>query len=169
MKDQLGVMQYQPLAVGRDNGVTALRHDTPISVSQAEDEVMVGFGSRRASRTDTVTQRRYSRENDSGALARVRERDGENDGEIDPIPEIFRRRTRARVDWITVTSLSARRLVARKGMIIGLNRGESSFHSAKINNPFLRPSLPTPAVVCRFDRACFTHRTIDASHPLERE
>lgn len=44
MKDQLGVMQYQPLAVGRDNGVTALRHDTPISVSQAEDEVMVGFG-----------------------------------------------------------------------------------------------------------------------------
>lgn len=43
MKDQLGVMQYQPLAVGRDNGVTALRHDTPISVSQAEDEVMVGL------------------------------------------------------------------------------------------------------------------------------
>lgn len=42
MKDQLGVMQYQPLAVGRDNGVTALRHDTPISVSQAEDEVMAG-------------------------------------------------------------------------------------------------------------------------------
>lgn len=28
------VMQYQPLAVGRDNGVTALRHDTPINVSQ---------------------------------------------------------------------------------------------------------------------------------------
>lgn len=35
-------MQYQPLAVGRDNGVTALRHDTPISVSQVEDEVMAG-------------------------------------------------------------------------------------------------------------------------------
>jgi len=43
MKDQLGVMQYQSLAVGRDNGVTALRHDTPISVSQAEDEVMAGW------------------------------------------------------------------------------------------------------------------------------
>jgi len=41
-------MQYQPLAVGRDNGVTALRHDTPINVSQVEDEVMAGQA--RASR-----------------------------------------------------------------------------------------------------------------------
>lgn len=71
-------MQYQPLAVGRDNGVTALRHDTPINVSQAEDEVMVGFG--LASVSDGHGNiARYSRENDSDALARVRERDGEND------------------------------------------------------------------------------------------
>lgn len=51
MKDQLGVMQYQPLAVGRDNGVTALRHDTPISVSRAEDEVMAGRVGERLGRT----------------------------------------------------------------------------------------------------------------------
>lgn len=55
MKDQLGNAISASLAVGRDNGVTALRHDTPISVSQVEDEVMAGTFW-RASRTRTRTR-----------------------------------------------------------------------------------------------------------------
>lgn len=43
MKDQLANAISASLAVGRDNGVTALRHDTPISVSGVEDEVMAGL------------------------------------------------------------------------------------------------------------------------------
>jgi len=47
-------MQYLPLAVGRDNGVTALRHDTPISVSRVEDEVMAGRARVSGERGGTV-------------------------------------------------------------------------------------------------------------------
>lgn len=65
MKDQLDNAISASLAVGRDNGVTALRHDTPISVSQVEDEVMAGRSVELANvegRTRAIT----SRENDRG-------------------------------------------------------------------------------------------------------
>lgn len=86
MKDQLGNAISASFAVGRDNGVTALRHDTPISVSQVEDEVMAGrpagrLGSSwRTSRERRGLNARLLRERTTeGRSARAPEQDGENE------------------------------------------------------------------------------------------
>lgn len=76
MKDQLGnAISTSSLAVGRDNGVTALRHDTPINVSEVEDEVMAG-SEILASISSIILGYTaiLAGENDRGVLSRARER-----------------------------------------------------------------------------------------------
>ncbi|KAH0955470.1 hypothetical protein HN011_008227 [Eciton burchellii] len=78
-KDQLDNAISASRAMGRDNGVTALRHDTPISVSQAEDEVMAGRIASRARRRSYSRGRMTEKRRGESASRAYETEDGGNE------------------------------------------------------------------------------------------